>query len=123
MFALEVASRMMQVGKVFVRADDEDLEDLFDQHDTRKQILLRGILLSRVKGKDGVETFNFIHKSILEHFACKSGIFEINKISNIVDEKKNIDYIFNCSLIIDLGMLQFYKDFVREDSKRNKVLL
>ena len=66
---------MMELDKVFVRADDEALKDLFDKHlfdkhDNRKQALLRGILLSKVKGKDGVDTFNFIHKTILEHFAC-----------------------------------------------------
>jgi len=60
----------MQYDKVFVRANDEDLRYLFDLHDNRKQALLKGILLSRVKGKDGVDTFNFIHKTILEHFAC-----------------------------------------------------
>ena len=60
----------MQLDKVFVRADDYDLKYLFDMHDNRKSAILRGILLSRVKGKDGVDTFNFIHKTILEHFAC-----------------------------------------------------
>ena len=30
-FALTVASRMMQVNKVFVKADDQDLKDLFDK--------------------------------------------------------------------------------------------
>ena len=61
---------MMQHDKVFVRADDDDLKYLFDKHDIRKQALLRGILLSRVKGRDGVDTLNFIHKTVLEHFAC-----------------------------------------------------
>ena len=64
------------MDKVFVRANDEDLQELFDLHDNKKQVLLRGILLSRVKGKDGIDTFNFIHKTILEHFACQSGIIE-----------------------------------------------
>ena len=61
---------MMQYDLVFVRADDVDLKILFDLNDNRKQALLRGILLSRVKGKDKVDTFSFIHKTILEHFAC-----------------------------------------------------
>ena len=62
---------------MFVRADDDDdLKYLFDKHDIRKQALLRGILLSRVKGKDGIDTFNFINKTILEHFACQSGVIE-----------------------------------------------
>ena len=68
------------MDKVFVRADDEALKDLFDLHDNKKQALLRGILLSRVKGKDGVDTFNFIHKTILEHFACQSGVIDAQKI-------------------------------------------
>ena len=66
----------MQYDKVFVRADDDDLKDLFNLHDDRKQALLRGILLSRVKGKDKIDSFNFIHKTILEHFACQSGVIE-----------------------------------------------
>jgi len=61
---------MMQYDIVFVRTDDEDLRELFDLYDNRKQALLRGILLSRVRGKDKVDTLNFIHKTILEHFAC-----------------------------------------------------
>ena len=67
----------MQLDKVFVRADDSDLKDLFDLHDNRKQSLLRGILLSRVRGKDCIDTFNFIHKTILEHFACQAGVVEV----------------------------------------------
>ena len=69
---------MMQQDKVFVRADDEDLKDLFDPHDARKQTLLRGILMSRIKGHDGVDTFNFLHKTILEHFACLAGAVELH---------------------------------------------
>ena len=61
---------------MFVRADDVDLKELFDLHDNRKQALLRGILLSRIKGKNGVDSFSFIHKTILEHFACQSGARE-----------------------------------------------
>ena len=68
------------MDKVFVRADDESLQELFDLHDNKKQALLRGILLSRVKGKDGIDTFNFIHKTILEYFACQSGVIEAQKI-------------------------------------------
>ena len=41
---------------------------------------MRGILLSRVKGKDGVDTFNFIHKTILEHVAYQSGVIKPQKI-------------------------------------------
>ena len=68
------------MDKVFVRADDEDLQELFDLHDNKKQSLLRGILLSRVKGKDKVDTFNFIHKTILEHVAYQSGVIKPQKI-------------------------------------------
>ena len=60
----------MQFDVVFARADDANLRILFDLHDNRKQALLRGILMNRTKGKDGVDSFNFIHKTILEHFAC-----------------------------------------------------
>ena len=35
-YALEVASRMMQYDLVFVRADDDDLRELFYLHDDRK---------------------------------------------------------------------------------------
>ena len=72
----------MELDKVFVSADDEELNELFDKNDKRKQVLLRGILLSRVKGKNGIDTFNFIHKTILEHFACQSGVMEAQKIVN-----------------------------------------
>jgi len=75
-YALNVASKMMQYDTVFVRADDVYLKELFDLHDYRKQALLRGILLSRVKGNDKIDSFNFIHKTILEHFACQSGVIE-----------------------------------------------
>ena len=81
----------MQYDKVFVRADDSELKILFDIHDKRKQALLRGILLSRLRGKDGIDTFNFIHKTILEFFACKSGLNDINNIvAGALSTKKNI---------------------------------
>ena len=60
----------MKFDKVFVKANDDDLKNLFNLHDIQIQSLLRGILLSKIKGKDGIDTFCFIHKKILEHFAC-----------------------------------------------------
>ena len=87
---------------------------MFDLHDNRKQALLRGILLSRVKGKDGVDTFNFIHKTILEHFACQSGVIEAHQIiSGILIKNIDANCIFNDTLVIDKGMMQFYSDMVK----------
>ena len=93
----------MQLNKVFVRADDFDLNELFDLHDNRKQALLRGILLSRTKGKDGIDSFNFIHKSILEYFSCQSGIQDIGQI--LKGLKQNSVNIFNETIIIDQGLI------------------
>ena len=68
--------------------------------------MLRGILLSKVKGKDKVDTFNFIHKTILEHFACQSGVNEVQDIvGGLFTKKKDVDWIFNDTLVIDKGMM------------------
>ena len=90
---------------VFIRTDDEDLKYLFDLHDNRKQALLRGILLNRVKGKDRIDTLNFIHKTILEHFASQSGVIEAQQIVEGVLSKKDVDCIFNDTLVTDQGLM------------------
>ena len=75
--------------------------------------MLRGILLSKVKGKDGIDTINFIHKTILEHFACQSGVIEAQNIVNgILTKKEDTDCVFNDTLVIDKGMMQFYSDMI-----------
>ena len=71
-------------------------------------------MLSRVKGKDGIDTFNFIHKTILEHFACSSGVIDVQRIvDGLLTKTKDAECIFNDTLVIDKGMLQFYSDMVK----------
>ena len=68
-----------------------------------------------MKGKDKVDTFNFIHKTILEHFACQSGVIEAqNIVDGLLTKKEDVDCIFNNTLVIDKGMMQFYSDMVGE---------
>ena len=70
--------------------------------------------MSRVKGKDGIDTFNFIHKTILEHFACSSGVIDVQRIvDGLLTKTKDASCIFNDTLVIDKGMLQFYSDMVK----------
>ena len=120
----------------FVSARDGDFKDFFNVNDAKTKVLLDGALLNKSKGPEG-DQYSFIHKTILELFAACAGAAEAQKIvDGSLSGKKNrgkfikrrvgdkiqekvaisedeVDSVFNDTLVIDTGMMQFYSDMVK----------
>ena len=103
-----------------VFAGGDEWEDCFNENDNRIQTLLRGVLMNKIDNQ-----YSFVHKTILEFFAakhCVKNLEQIIKALQTQEKKKksktNIEELYiNSSILKDLGVLTFLTNGVMHSQK------